>query len=122
MLTTVSATWRLSPTPPDSDDRNSRHSGVCAESADLGPALRLWHAARVPGELDTGGDRVLAHQLQHPHPFGEDDDLALRIVEKVGQQQLDERRAGYTATMTSSSEPDLEARALFRVNRFDTCE
>ena len=63
--------------------------GVCAESADLGPALRLRHAAGVPGELDAGAGRVLAHQLQHPHPFGEDDDLALRIVEKVGQQPLD---------------------------------
>ena len=89
MLTTVSATWRLSPHAAGFGGEEQPAFGIGAKPPDLGPALRLRDAARVPGELDTGGDRVLAHQLQHPHPLGEHDDLPPRVLQEIGQQPLD---------------------------------
>ena len=43
----------------------------------------------MPGEFQTGSERVTAHQREHPHPFGEDDDLASGIVQQVGQQAFE---------------------------------
>ena len=62
---------------------------ILAEAVDLGTTPDLRNGAGVPGELDAGGHGAFAHQLQHPHPLGEDQYLTLRIAEQIRQQALD---------------------------------
>ena len=87
-LTTALATCRLSPTLPLSVDRNSRQAGSLLEAVDLGAAALLRHRAGVPGGLDAHFAREFAHHCQHPLPFGEDDDLAIRLFEQIAEDAL----------------------------------
>ena len=94
-MITALATCRLRPTLPLSVERNSRQAGSLLEAVDLGAAALLRHRAGMPGRLDAHLGGELAHQLQHALPFGEDDDLAVRLLEQVAEDafQLFELRA-----------------------------
>ena len=59
--------------------------GIPLEAVDLGAAALLRHRARMPCRLDAHFARKLAHQLEHALPLGEYDDLALRLLEQVGE-------------------------------------
>ena len=59
--------------------------GILLEAADLVAAPRQRHGAGVPGEADPHLLDLLAHQVEHPLPFGEDQDLGIRLGEQLFQ-------------------------------------
>ncbi len=56
--------------------------GVLLEAADLVAPPRQRHGAGVPGEAGPHLLDRLAHQVEHPLPFGEDQDLGARLGEQ----------------------------------------
>ena len=71
---------------------------VVLEGVDLGAAALLGHAAGVPGVTDVALVAQVAHQLEHPFPLGEDDDLGVILAAFV-QEFLDFRQLGTGAVV-----------------------
>ena len=44
----------------------------------------LGNASGVPGELDFLFNGKFAYQVKHAHPFGKDDDFAIRVLQQFG--------------------------------------
>ena len=58
---------------------------ILPEAGNLGAAAQLRHVAGVPGAIEAHLRRQFPHQLQHPHPFGKHDNLALAVFEQLFQ-------------------------------------
>ena len=70
--------------------------GILLEAADLVAAARKGHGAGVPGEAGPHLLELLAHQLEHPLPFGEDQDLGARLGEQLFQDLPSSASLGQT--------------------------
>ena len=87
-LMTALATWRLRPTAPASDERNSRQAGSSRKRA-ISARRLSWGTSPVCQAHSTPISAAsLPHEIEHFHPFGEDDDLARRLLEELRRIRL----------------------------------
>ena len=62
---------------------------VVTETRDVGAALELGYIARMPGAIDAHLAYEFAHQLEHSHPFGENDDFACGLFQQLAQHAFE---------------------------------